>query len=430
MVDLEVAFSDSMAGIDPTTIRLVSRDPVKGPAGDSASLLEAWTVARLDSTGFIVEETVDNLLRRGRARLTVSAADRAGNETFEEISFELPPAARHKILDLAAEMAINTGQVTVGPDGTKAFVTTEENGGSAISIVDLETLTLLKVVRSPISALSETVVDAGRNRLYLVSIDEPLVAQFDLGSESFLTPIEISSRGIGAAISETRDELYIGLELVGPESGSFISVVDLGNGVEDRVIDLGVVSELNPDNPVNMVELLFGPGEDLLYATTSSFAQEGILVIEPDRGRLIDQIDLWPENPQRLGGALDIQLNEEDLLATFSNRVAAISLSSPYMIRFGFTAADLPLTAKELAVAPGGNEWALTTGDHGAGYIAVQLMESSFLRVVWEDRLPPTAVNPQGIAYRPDGNAFMVVGSRVEFLPATGPSELTIYLNR
>ena len=227
LIDLEVAFDDSLSGVDAASIRLTSDGTVKGPAGSGANLMDHWRVVRADSSGFVVEETLNNLLARGSARLTITVADRDGNVASRQIPLNLPPAARHRIVDLQAMAKVNTGQVTVGPDGRKAYVTTEEFGGSALSIVDLETLEVLKVVRSPIAALHETVVDPGRRRLYLTSIDEPWVAVFDLASESFLPPIPTTFRGIGAVISFQRDKLYIGLELVELESTGFISVVDL-----------------------------------------------------------------------------------------------------------------------------------------------------------------------------------------------------------
>ncbi|HET7693697.1 MAG TPA: hypothetical protein VFM44_11470, partial [Gemmatimonadota bacterium] len=293
-----MAFDDSLSGVDAASIRLTSDGTVKGPAGSGANLMDHWRVVRADSSGFVVEETLNNLLARGSARLTITVADRDGNVASRQIPLNLPPAARHRIVDLQAMAKVNTGQVTVGPDGRKAYVTTEEFGGSALSIVDLETLEVLKVVRSPIAALHETVVDPGRRRLYLTSIDEPWVAVFDLASESFLPPIPTTFRGIGAVISFQRDKLYIGLELVELESTGFISVVDLAQGVEEEIIALGIPNDGDPDKRLTMAELAFGPGEELLYATTSPFfANQGILVVDPDARHLVSQIDLWPTDP-------------------------------------------------------------------------------------------------------------------------------------
>ncbi|HET6361119.1 MAG TPA: hypothetical protein VFH11_03585 [Gemmatimonadota bacterium] len=430
LIDLEVAFRDSLSGVDVASIRLTSDGSIKGPASSGANLMEHWRVVRADSSGFVVEETLNNLLARGSARLTVTVTDKVGNLASRQIPLDLPPAARHRIVDLQAIAKVNTGQITVGPDGTKAYVTTEEFGGSAISIVDLETLEVLKVVRSPIAALHETVVDPGRGRLYVTSIDESWVAVFDLASESFLPAIPTTFRGIGAAISFQRDKLYIGLELVDLESTGFISVVDLARGVEEEIISLGIPNEGDPDKRLTMDELAFGPGEDLLYATTSPFfANQGILVVDPEIGQLVAQIDLLPDDPQLLGGAHDLHVQGEHLIVTATVEVALVPLAFPEAIRFGSTGHP-NLVPKELAIAPLGDEWAITTGDLGAGYREIQLMNAGSLAVIWRDRIPSTAVSPQGIAYRPDGNVFLVVGSRVDSPIGGFPAELTVYLYR
>ncbi|MGH7544264.1 MAG: hypothetical protein ACREK7_10035, partial [Gemmatimonadota bacterium] len=107
LVNLEVVFSDSVSGIDATTIQVTADRPVKGPAGSSANLLEFWTVGRADSAGVVLEETVDNLLPRGEVQLTVSVADRAGNRMSRAITLDLPPAAPHKVIDLQTDTFIN-----------------------------------------------------------------------------------------------------------------------------------------------------------------------------------------------------------------------------------------------------------------------------------------------------------------------------------
>ncbi|MGH7558153.1 MAG: hypothetical protein ACREMD_10350 [Gemmatimonadota bacterium] len=119
LVDLEVAFSDPGSGIDGATIRLTADRSLKGGPVVGSELTEVWTVPRADSAGLVIEETVDHLLPRGEVRLTVSVADRAGNPMSRQVTLELPPAARHRVLDLDADLKFNTGQITVGPEGRK-----------------------------------------------------------------------------------------------------------------------------------------------------------------------------------------------------------------------------------------------------------------------------------------------------------------------
>ncbi|MGH7589180.1 MAG: hypothetical protein ACRELU_11370 [Gemmatimonadota bacterium] len=433
LLDLEIAFSDSLSGIDVGSIEVLANRPIKGPAGQGANLIEVWRVQRADTTGFVLAETVDDLLPRGQTALTVAVRDRAGNRVSRTLTVDLPPAARHKVLDLGAVFKVNSSQVTIGPDGTKAYVTTEEFGGSALSIVDLEQMELLSVVRSPIEALSETAVDELRGLLYLVSIDEPLVAVFDLASETFQAPIATSDRGIGVALSRQRDRLYVGLETVTGTSGAFISVIDLGARREEEVFDLGVVSGPNPNLPMGMFELLLDPAESRVFATTWPGAQAGLLVFDPDTGVLVQQVDLEPENPPRLGGALDIDRLNGEFIVTSVNidgfgLLRVLSGSPSEVTRVSVIEQFLGL--KDLAFSPDGQELAITTNGPGDGTHGTLLVDAGTLQVIWEDRFSGEIVSPQNVAFRPDGNVILVTGGT--FVGSFGPasSELTIYIHR
>lgn len=435
LVDLEIAFSDSGSGIDASTIELTADLPLKSPAGSGTNLLEVWTVAQADSTGVIVEETVENLLPRGEVMLTIAVGDRAGNRMERTFTVELPPAARHKVIDLGAIFKVNTSQVTIGPDGEKAYVTTEEFGGSAVSIIDLETLELLKVVRSPIGALAKTALDEARRLLYLVSIDEPLVAVFDLTSETFQAPIATSDRGIGVALSRQRDRLYVGLESVTATSGAFISVIDLGAREELQVFDLGVGNDANPDQPVHMSELILDPSDRRGFATTDpALAGEGMLVFDPDTGELLEQVDLEPENPSRLGGARDVLFLNDQLIATSSNfdgfGLFRVLSGSPPTEVVRVSMLERFLIPKDLAVSPDGLELAVTTGDRGNGTHGTLLVDATTLEVIWEDRFSGEIVSPQNVVFRPDGNAILVAGGTFVGSVGPAPSELTVYLHR
>lgn len=435
LLDLEVAFSDPESGIDMSTIELTVDRSVKGPAGSGANLVDVWTVARADSAGLVVEETVDNLLPRGEIMLTIAVSDRAGNRMEHSISVELPPAARHKIIDLEAVFKVNTSQVTIGPGGKKAYVTTEEFGGSALSIVDLQTLELLEVVRSPIGALARTALDETRGLLYLVSLDEPRVAVFDLAAATFQTPIAMSDRGIGVALDRQRDRLYVGLESVTQTSGAFISVTDLTVRQEVQVFDLGVVSAPRPGQPLQMQELVLNSNDSRVFASTSIDAQAGILVFDPDTGDLLEQVDLEPENPPRLGGARDIDILDGQIIATSSNfdgfGILRVLSGSPPTVVIGVSTLEQFLIPKDLAISPDRLELAVTAAGLGTqlGH-GTLLVDASTLQVVWEDRFSADIVAPSNVAFRPDGNTILVAGGTFVGSVGPGPSELTVYLHR
>ncbi len=439
LVDLEVAFSDSGSGIDASTIRLTADTSLKGGPGAGADLTNVWTVARADSAGLVVEETVEHLLPRGEVELSVSVADRADNRMTRTITFDLPPAARHKVVDLQTDTFGNTSQVAVSPDGRFAFVAiNRESFGSVVSIVDLERLEWVRNLSWPTAGLSEMVIDPARGRLYIGSFLEPQVAVLDLATQAFLAPIAIAARGIGMALSQQRSELYIGLEVEGGESTGFVSVVDLDQGIETRIIDLGITSRLNPGVTMGMVQLVLDPTETILFATTPpNIVAEGILVIDPVEGRLLGQVDMAPENPEFLSGARDLARIGNDLIATGENfaagmggRVVVFPVDDPERLRFGATEGQF-LFPRDLAIAPDGSEWAMTAFNNPDLPHQVLLMEAANLQVIWRDEMPLGASSPFGIAFRPDGNVLMTAGNLID--PISAPPQqahLFVYLHR
>ncbi|MGH7589015.1 MAG: hypothetical protein ACRELU_10530 [Gemmatimonadota bacterium] len=439
LVDLDVAFTDSGSGIDASTIRLTSDQPLKGPAGSDANLLEFWTVARADSAGLVIEETVDNLLPRGEATLTVTVADKAGNRMTRTIALELPPASLHKVIDLQTDTFGNTSQVAVSPDGRFAFVAiNRESFGSVVAIVDLERLEWVRNLSWPTAGLSEMVVDPARGRLYIGSFLEPQIAVLDLATQSFLAPIPVAARGIGMALSQQRSELYMGLEVEGGKSTAFISVVDVDQGSEIRVIDLGITSRLNPGETMGMVQLVLDPTGTILFATTPpNIVAEGILVIDPIEGRLLGQIDMAPENPEFLSGARDLARVGNELIATGEGapggggRLFVIPINDPGRTRIVVTGGGQFLFPRDLAIAPDGSEWAMTAFNNPDLPHQVLLMEAGSLRVVWRDELPLGASSPFGIAFRPDGNVLVTAGNLVDPFPAPPQqAHLFVYLHR
>lgn len=442
LVDLEVAFSDSGSGIDASTIRLTADTPLKGGPGAGADLTNVWTVARADSSRLVIEETVDHLLPRGEVTLTISVSDRAGNPMSRAMTLELPPAVRHKIIDLQTDTFGNVSQVAVSPDGRLAYVSIERRSfGSVVAIVDLERLEWVRNLSWPVAGLSEMVVDGARGRLYIGSFLEPQVAVLDLSTQSFLAPIAISARGIGMALSQQRSELYIGLEIEGGESTGFVSVVDVDQGIETRIIDLGITSRLNPGITMGMLALVLDPTETILYATTPDDVAEGILVIDPIDGRLLRQIDMAPELPDEfatfLAGARDLARNGNDLVATGSNfatgmggRVVVFPADDPGRMRFGPTEGQF-LFPRNLAIAPDGTEWAMTAFNNPDLPHQVLLMDAASLDVIWRDEMPLGASSPFGIAFRPDGNVLLTAGNLID--PVSAPPQqahLFVYLHR
>jgi len=440
LVDIEVVFADSSRGIDPSTIQLTSDRSLKGGPGAGEDLLPAWTVTRADSMRLVLEETVEHLLPRGPGTLTVSATDGAGNRSEVAIEIDLPPAELHTVIDLRAEAFVTAGKVLISPDGLRAYVLVAELNASAISVVDLGRLAWVKTERTFVSGPREMVLDEGRGRLYVSSINQPRMAVFDLASEQFVAVANTSGRGIGIAYSATRDEIYIGLEVEGPvdESTAQIQVIDAATLERKTVWVLDAENVSNKGKMRTMSKLLLNPSESRLYVTTSIlFAQDGILVVDPDRGELLEQFDLEPERAPQLGGARDIELVGNELVAASAGfprgdaRVAVVPIDDPEAIRFG-SVGPIPLLLLRLDVAPDRQAYAVTVANTQGGDEAVALVDPATLEVFWELTIPAEDAAPGDVAFHPNGRLLLVPGSTRGDLPRETlvPSELLVYLYR
>jgi len=437
LVDIEVVFADSGRGIDPATIRVTSDRSLKGGPGAGEDLLPAWTVTRADSMRLVLEETVEHLLPRGSGTLTVSATDGAGNGSEVAIDLDLQPAALHKVIDLRASQIASTSRVVVSPDVRRAYVTTEELTGSAISVVDLERLAWAKTERTPLRGLSQIALDEGRGRLYVMSIDFPRMAVFDLGAERFMAEANPSRRGIGIAYSATRDEIYIGLEVEDSpdESTAWIQVMDAATLERKTVWVLDYENVSNKGKMRGMSALVLNPFESRLYVTTSDFAQDGILVVDPERGKLVELFDLQPEREAFRGGAQDAEWIDGGFLSITARvfgmgRIAVVPIDNPHAIRFGDI--GMGLLPRALGVAPDGSAWAVTVADVGAGHHEILLMNPTTLDVLWRDPIPREQSVPAGVTFRPDGHVFFFTGSTRgdSFANPPQPTELLVYLFR
>jgi len=425
LVDVEVTFADSGRGIDLATIQLTSDRSLKGSPGAGEDLLPAWTVTRADSAGLVLEETLEHLLPRGPGALTVSATDRAGNRSEVAIEIDLPPAALHKVIDLEAEVFLGTNQITIGPDERFAYVTTEERGGSAVSVVDLDSLCLKSVSRSPVNALVRTSLDRGRRRLYLMSVDEPELAVYDLGTRSFIATVETSSRGIGVAYDAARDRVYAGLE-VQQANSAVISVIDPAQLREVETVNLGIGSAGNPGTMIGMNQFVLDPPRNRLYALTNGNGQQGVLEIALPDLELVGQFDLWPEREDLLGGGVDLDLDGDRLLAVILRNargtVARVPLGgSPVtFVEVG------PLATRELAISPDRTEWVIAAiRDLEA---TVRIVDALREEVIWVGTVNPGEF--QDVEFHPNGHAFMVAGTAESTFPQPSPSQLIVYLYR
>lgn len=125
LVDLEVAWRDSLGAVDPTSVRVTCTPSCIPGVPQDSNLAAGWRVARRDAARFLLEENLPLLLREGARTLTVTVADSAGNvSTPARVTVTLPPGAYHKSISLEGrptcqpERGVN---FAFSPDGTKGF---------------------------------------------------------------------------------------------------------------------------------------------------------------------------------------------------------------------------------------------------------------------------------------------------------------------
>ena len=406
LVDVSITWADSGGAIDPASARVRSVDGINGPATASDNLLAVWHVERLDSTGLVLHETIENLLHGGANRLEVSVADTAGNTTTDTISFTLPHGALFKTLASGVTTAGHGIGATVCPDDHRAYVTV----GRSLVVIDADSLRVLAAVRNTTAsdALFTPLCVPGDPVLYVTES----VERFDRPSMQWLPRVTGSFGATGIAQSRADPNiLYVGETYTGG-----IALIDRAQAA--RIGSIPLPGQGSPENPEYVFDIAVLPGDSKIYFTR--YLDGGVLVADPRTGTILKHIGVggptWPDS----GRSDAFVLSHDDrslyvaVLDGDPRGVVEINTQTDAAVRL------LPLpfyVPQEIALSPSGRRLFVTTQDRWVNFPSQNvLIDVVNWRVLTEFRRPRAAGAIRwdgGVAFHPNGKLVFVGRDRM-----------------
>ena len=406
LVDLQISWSDSGGGVYLENVRVRSLDGLNGPADASTNLLLAWRVQRLDSTGLLLHETLENLLHGGANRVEVTVADTAGNATVDTISFTLPHGVLFKTLASGVTTAGHGIGATVCPDDHRAYVTV----GRSLVVIDADSLRVLAALADPSASddLYTPLCVPGDPVLYVTQ----RVERFDRPSMQWLPRITGSFGATGIAQSRADPNiLYVGETVVGG-----IALIDRAQAT--RLGAAPIPWNGSPENPEYVFDVAVLPGDSKIYFTR--YLDGGALVADPRTGAILKHIGVggssWPDS----GRTDAFVLSNDDrslyvaVLDGDPRGVVEINTQTDAVAR------SLPLPGyvpQEIALSPSGRRLFVTTQDRWLNVPSQNvLIDVDNWRVVAEFPRPRAdgAIRwDGGVAFHPNGKLVFVGRDRM-----------------
>lgn len=301
LVDFALTWSDSGGDVDYQKVKVRSLTGVNGPADGSDNLLTVWRVGRVDASGIVFHETLENLLHGGSNKIEIAIPDKAGNVLLDTLVFSVPQGALIKTISTGLVGSLPAEGLTICPDDQRVYMTANRN----IAVFDRDSLKLVSIIHDPYAAdfLPEALCIPGDPVVY---VTEGRLQRFDRMSMTWLSEADSSFGSVAIARSKADSNLiYLGESIDGT-----IGIFDRSRGV--RTGYLLPISQ----QPENVIDLAVLPGDLKLYAT--GYSTGGILVVDPTRDSLLSRIPVGgPEILPDLGRADAITLtnNGKRLLA-------------------------------------------------------------------------------------------------------------------
>ena len=406
LVDVHLEWTDSAGGIDTASVRVRSLEGLNGPATASQNLLGVWRVARVDSTGLLVRETIENLLHGGPNRLEVSVADTAGNTAIDTISFTLPHGVLFKTLESGVTTAGHGIGATVCPDDHRAYVTV----GRSLVVIDADSLRVLAAVRNTTAfdVLYTPLCVPGDPVLYVTE----MVDRFDRTTMQWLPRATGSFGATGIAQSRADPNiLYVGETVTGG-----IALIDRAQAA--RIGSIPLPGQGSPENPEYVFDVAVLSGDGKIYFTR--YLDGGILVADPRTGAILKHLGVggpdWPDS----GSTDAFVLSNDDrslyvaVLDGDPRGIAEVNTQTDAVVRL------LPLpfyVPQEIALSPSGRRLFVTTQDRWATFPSQNvLIDVENWQVLTEFPRPRTdgAIRwDGGVAFHPNGKLVFVGRDRV-----------------
>ncbi len=354
LLDVSITWADSGGRVRPESVRIRSLDGVNGPADASTNLLSVWRVERLDSSGIVLHETLENLLHGGVNRLEISVADTTGNAMVDTVTFTLPHGAFWKTVPSGLDPQTGRNGVLALDSATHRIYLAHF---ARLVVFDADSPTVLATVPVQVEgmALNRLLYVPGDRLIYATEI----LRGFDQATRTWAPEFSGASPAIGLVQSRADpDLLYLGETRWG--------VI----GIYSRAQQARIGSVPYPPVPTNdeyVFDLAVLAGDTKLYATRIS--ESGILALNPTTGEVLKRIDVGG-GFQSLGYADALELSRDDthLYAVVTDGdprgVADIDTRTDSVVRVLPLDLAVPL---DLSLSPDGRQLFVVTQDLEAG---------------------------------------------------------------
>jgi hypothetical protein len=279
LVDVSIAWRDSLSGVDPSTVRIRSLAKTNGPADTSTNLMISWTVVKNDQTGLLVRENLSNLLPDGPNRLEVSVADSAGNLRVDTLLFTLPSVSPYLTIDPQLNPSTNpsyelASDITLDSARHRGFMAVSRT----IVEFDTDSMKVIGLIPSGTTTdpLQNVKFDSVSGLVY--ASDSRGVHVYDPGSLGQLRSISNVLATMGLAFSRVNPSLLY--------SGSaFDGWLVYANVASNAMTDTMQIAHTADEFEFRICLL---SGDQKLYMTR--YNDGGILVIDPSAKRIISHV--------------------------------------------------------------------------------------------------------------------------------------------
>lgn len=417
LVDIELAWADSAGIVDRWGVVALNSRGLGGSATSETNLLHAWEVTRLDTTGVVLHETLDNLLHPGDNEIVFTVPDTAGNIASVALRVSVPPLALHKVIDLGQWISADA----FGLCGSELVAYAPAVSGYYMAEIDLGTMAVARTDTFPVG--TSVILGGTAYKILCLPYDRRVwvtahrrFGYFDRFSRTW-HPHLLSPGTDTWGITQSKADPN--LLYVAETDSADVGIIDRTGAVQIGAIGLPLT-----EPPLGtMPALVVLAGDTKIYV--ASYSGAGLLAADPATGTILKHFDFAPSIPD-YGNVADLALSPDE-----SRLYVSVSDGEPPGIREIDTATDEVLRTLDLSVwpprrlslSPDGRRLFVGTYKDLASqtqHVLIDVAAWTILQGVPRQRDPGDYAFTRSIAFHPSGTSILLEHS----------GDIDVYLNR